>query len=382
MKKDRPTTSYRSTPLKEKLKTATEAEIQETASKFKDVGNHWAKNYIGKLAYLGIISGYGNGMFGTEDTLKVDEFIKMVLKGMGYVVDEDNGYWAEPYIELAKKEGIIEENELTDFRQPIRREEAARIIMKAILKDDYIPPENHYNYVKRKIPDYWSIGDQYRRYVVCSYCYGLITGAENNLFMPKKNLSRAEGSTIIVRALDEYERKPSKPPKEEVITIFNTYRYYSTMVYPASKPEIMDFIKTAKKIVEKNPKTTELMYNSTKDKTEASIIFYEKDNIDDVIRYIAANLTIDMSESSFTSGKRYYQLKIFSDNNEKIKELHMDSIKEVFVTLLGVEANKAMREFEDFIGGDGENKEISINNREIRFQKDKWNTYITEIEVK
>ena len=36
----------------------------------------------------------------------------MTLRAMGHKVEEGATYWAEPYIELAKKETIIDENSL------------------------------------------------------------------------------------------------------------------------------------------------------------------------------------------------------------------------------------------------------------------------------
>ncbi|HHV97058.1 MAG TPA: S-layer homology domain-containing protein, partial [Clostridiaceae bacterium] len=113
--------------------TATAQNNTPMKEQYKDIAGHWSREYVHKLTQMEIVSGYGDGRFGPEDTLKVDEFLKMTLRAMGHKVEEGIKYWAEPYIELAKKVEIIDENEFTDYRRPILREEAARIIVKAAL---------------------------------------------------------------------------------------------------------------------------------------------------------------------------------------------------------------------------------------------------------
>ena len=51
---------------------------------FQDVAlSHWAPGYIHAAAGLGIINGYGDGMFGPEDEITLEQACKMVLECMG-----------------------------------------------------------------------------------------------------------------------------------------------------------------------------------------------------------------------------------------------------------------------------------------------------------
>lgn len=40
---------------------------------FTDVTNHWAKNFIHEAYYMGLVSGYGNGIFGPNDKITYDQ---------------------------------------------------------------------------------------------------------------------------------------------------------------------------------------------------------------------------------------------------------------------------------------------------------------------
>jgi hypothetical protein len=68
-----------------------------TAVIFKDVPTtFWAYNYIEYCAQQGIISGYGNGKFGPNDTLTGYQWAKMLLSAVGFGVNKEyNGVnWA------------------------------------------------------------------------------------------------------------------------------------------------------------------------------------------------------------------------------------------------------------------------------------------------
>lgn len=62
---------------------------------FDDVPpDHWAAGCIAKAAAMGIVNGYGNGNFGTNDAVTYEQVITMLLRAWGYnpVVQEYGGY--------------------------------------------------------------------------------------------------------------------------------------------------------------------------------------------------------------------------------------------------------------------------------------------------
>lgn len=76
---------------------------------FQDVpANNWAANYIAWAVEHGIVSGYGNGMYGPNDSVTYEQAIKMLLCAVG-CEDEavDAGGWPYGYIMVADKLGIL-----------------------------------------------------------------------------------------------------------------------------------------------------------------------------------------------------------------------------------------------------------------------------------
>lgn len=80
-------------------------------SDFTDCKDHWAKGYIGYAASLGIVNGYGYGLFGPDDTVTYDQAYTMIVRAIGYTTDckEMNGTWPATYVQKAKILGLDED---------------------------------------------------------------------------------------------------------------------------------------------------------------------------------------------------------------------------------------------------------------------------------
>ncbi|HOJ10593.1 MAG TPA: S-layer homology domain-containing protein [Clostridiales bacterium] len=353
-------------PLLEKLASFKIESVTNAVNKFTDMLTHWSREYVGKLNLLEIIAGYGDGRFGPEDTLKVDEFLKMTLRAMGHKVEEGIDYWAEPYIKLAKEEKIIDEKEFTDYRRPILRQEAARIIVKAALKTEEAPIPNHTSYAKLRIPDYYDIGDDYKQHVLYSYSMGFITGISDGSFLPKKTLTRGEGSAIVMRYLDKGLRKPMKPKDEEIAVITDTYTGVTYEIYPPSKPEVIDVIKVMRDSMGKSKGFPDIGYNATDELVFLS--FYKsKEAYEESSIFIDSGIMIYMPEW-YLNG---YSITIHEP--EAVKELHRDVYIELFNHLFEKEADKVIKDFDYCIelgikGGELK-KQYKANNRSVYFTK-------------
>jgi len=334
---------------------------------YKDITGHWSREYVHKLTQMGIVSGYGDGRFGPDDTLKVDEFIKMTLRAMGYKVEEGTKYWAEPYIELAKKVEIIDENEFTDYRRPILREEAARIIVKAALKEEEAPIPNHVSYVRRKLPDYNNIGDEYKQYVIYSYALGIFNGVADGSFLPKKTLTRGEGSAIILRYLDKGIRNPTRPKDSEILVVSNTYDGITYEIYPPSKQEVMNVARLMQKNMSKSKGFASIGYNPAYETIYFD--FYEnKDSYEESSVFTDCGLILRMAEWNLD----YYYITVYSTENTK--KLHIDVFYELFEYLFGKEAEKVKKDFNEYLelveeSSKLERKIYKVNNREVIFIK-------------
>lgn len=333
---------------------------------YQDITGHWSREYVHKLTQMEIVSGYGDGRFGPEDTLKVDEFLKMTLRAMRHKVEEGATYWAEPYIELAKKETIIDENEFTDYRRPILREEAARIIIKAILKEEEAPIPNHTSYIRLRLPDYKNVGDEYKQHVLYSYALGIFNGVADGSFLPKKTLTRGEGSAIVMRYLDKSMRNPMRPKEDEMVVVIDTYDGKTYEIYPPSKPEIIDVIEVMNESMKKSKGYPLLTYNAA-DEAIFLTLYDNKEAFEESSIFSSCSFKIRMAEWELYD----YDVTVF--NPEATKKLHRDVFVELFNHLFGKEAERAIKDFDEYLeqaNHVGEKmKKYKLNNRDVWFSK-------------
>lgn len=106
----------------------------------------WAQEAIEYLFLKDIVNGYGNGIYGVNDSVTREQFVKMIITALGlnlYEIDEtdftdvEQGAWYEVYINSAVHYGIINGISETEFGvgQPISRQDMAVMSMRAL---DYI----------------------------------------------------------------------------------------------------------------------------------------------------------------------------------------------------------------------------------------------------
>ncbi|MBN4063138.1 S-layer homology domain-containing protein, partial [Alkaliphilus sp. AH-315-G20] len=218
-------------------------DIETRLARFSDIGTHWGSQGIGTLAHLDILNGFPDGSFRPNDTLQLDQFLKMVLEGMGHQLELGfQEYWAINYVNMAFEEGLVRtENkgfsmsdeklywegrviredvdvnvyDPTDharFKQPITREEMAKIIVRAMLSRRFEDCPTGLEIIEREfIKDIRKASGDYFHYIRQAYSFGLLTGRSRGNFEPQAHLTRAEGSTVIMRFLDPNIREGIKP---------------------------------------------------------------------------------------------------------------------------------------------------------------------------
>ena len=342
--------------LREKLLNTTQEELNEAIEKFPDIKLHWSRDCVAKLALLDIVSGYANGNFGPENVLRFDEFLKMTLRSMGYKVEEGSRYWAEPYINLAKELKLIDEKESIDYKKEILREEAAKIIVKAALKEEEAPIPNHTSYAKLRIPDYYTIGDEYKQEVLYAYSMGLITGIGDRSFMPKETLTRGEGSTIVMRYLDKSLRKPLRPDESETVMITNELYNKTYEIYPPSKPEVIDVIRVIKESMSKSKGYQVLSYNAT-DESIYFDLYKSKKTFEDNSIFSDCGIGIRMAEWELNG----YDVDIFDAITTM--ELHREVIVDLIDFLLKDKAETVIKDLDYMI-------ELAMGKQGIPYQKE------------
>lgn len=81
-------------------------------TKFTDMDQaKWAIPYVGYAESLGIVNGYGGGLFGPNDKVTYDQAITMIVRMLGYTDDsqELQGTWPANYVQKANELGILKD---------------------------------------------------------------------------------------------------------------------------------------------------------------------------------------------------------------------------------------------------------------------------------
>lgn len=76
---------------------------------FTDVPTtHWANAYVGKVAELGIVGGYGNGKYGPGDPVTYEQAITMIIRtiGEGDRANSNGGY-PNGFIQVAQEKNLL-----------------------------------------------------------------------------------------------------------------------------------------------------------------------------------------------------------------------------------------------------------------------------------
>ena len=257
--------------------------VKYTVEKFSDVKeSDWFTQTVSKLVGLGIIDGYPDGTFKPEGSINTDAFIKMTVTALGHNLENGENYWAEPYMEKAKEIDLIETGEISDSTRPINRAEIARIIVRA-MDEDF--PGDIENYIT-EIKDYDSIPDGFKEYVLKAYVKGIVTGYPDGSFGYDKNATRAEASTMLIRMLDEEERK---------------------------LPKIEEIVERVEEITEEDIKRLQKyeVYNITK---------YFDSNKNEWVTGVDPDFISFDDESEFTRKRRNNFIKLFKVNNITYKD--------------------------------------------------------------
>ncbi len=178
------------------------------AADYSDTDNHWAKSYIDVLSDFEAISGYPDGAFKPNNTIKRIEFIAMIVNAQGFDVNlsAPNPYWGQPYIDIALAQGLIAEDEYGDisaqtFDMDISREEMTHIVMNAFMNTGGSIDPQKFEEARTKLTDFDAVSMNYRENAIAAVSLDFITGYPDGTFSPKKSATRAQASVLTYKLL-------------------------------------------------------------------------------------------------------------------------------------------------------------------------------------
>lgn len=177
-----------------------------TGEKFSDVNkNHWAYHSIVYLADLGVINGKGDETFAPDDTVKREEFVKILVLAKKLSLTSENIHfedvpadsWFGAYVSTAVKNGIISgigENRFGSG-MGVTRQDAA-VMLERSMKNMLSKSDKTEN----AFTDASQISDYALEAVNTLYSNEIISGMGDGSFMPEKMLTRAEAAQLIFKA--------------------------------------------------------------------------------------------------------------------------------------------------------------------------------------
>jgi hypothetical protein len=173
------------------------------ATAFPDVKKgSWYEAAVTQMQEAGLIKGLPDGTFGGDKTITAAEFVTIAARcaNLKDSVGQCNN-WAADTMQAALEAGWYDWDEIPPtgekFDEPINRELAVKIIMRALLPD----VRGDYNTESAKMKDFSELSGRYYESVLAAYASGVINGDGNGNFRPKSGLSRAEACVIFSRAL-------------------------------------------------------------------------------------------------------------------------------------------------------------------------------------
>lgn len=181
--------------------------IQQTAF-FKDVKqSFWAASQIKRLVNKGQMQMYEDGTFRPNDYVTRGEAIAVIARSLNIPLDSDFELKAKdidpshPYYNEIRKFaelGIIQNSEIINPEEPLRRSQIAKII--ALAFDVDVDEKNHTTFNDYK-EDFWA-----KHYIESLADIGIIKGTTATTYAPNRYVTRAQLSALVCRG-EDFQRK-------------------------------------------------------------------------------------------------------------------------------------------------------------------------------
>ncbi|WP_054026397.1 alpha-amylase family glycosyl hydrolase [Bacillus sp. FJAT-28004] len=185
--------------------------VLEYDKSFTDVpASHWANTAIKSLAAKHIVSGINETQFAPQANVTRAEFTAMLIRALGEKAegtasysDVEAGKWYSAYVATASKLGLIKGRSDTKFapNETISREEMAVLIMRAyeVRKGTAAASAaEEATFTDRSQISKWAEAS-----VAAAAKLGLVEGRENETFVPKGKMTRAESAQVIYKLLSK-----------------------------------------------------------------------------------------------------------------------------------------------------------------------------------
>ena len=196
------------TPDGTEVKVNVPKDVVNSDVNFSDLGNYgWAKDYINKLAELGIVTGTEDGIYSPELGCKRGDFAILINRTLGLQVtptknfsDNEEGKYYYNDVRMGYTAGILSGYGDNTYKPEkyCNRDEMFVLVAKTLeyLGVDVISTPTSVNNKYNDVADvaWWSAP-----YLAFLTQEGIVTGSSNGNVEPKKNINRAEMAVMMYK---------------------------------------------------------------------------------------------------------------------------------------------------------------------------------------
>ena len=186
---------------------------EEIQGGFSDIGEvPWAKPYLQQLVGRGILNG-SDGLLRPKSDVTREEFVKMIVtafladaeKGENGFTDVPQDSWYCPYVSVGVSAGIIRGISAEEFGtgRAITREDAAVILVRTMARMGRTAQTE----AMTAFSDSAEIAEYAKGAVEQLRQMGVVSGTEENKFMPRANITRAEAAKMIEILIQEEQNE-------------------------------------------------------------------------------------------------------------------------------------------------------------------------------
>lgn len=171
-----------------------------------DITGHWAEKSIQTLYEKGVVSGYGDGLFGPNDVVTRAQVMKMALgafaetdatTNVSNFTDVNSTDWFDTYVATGTAIGIVNGYDDGTFKpnKTVTRAEALKIILEAAGFTDLSDTSGNFT-------DVDGVRDWFAKYSAFAKKAGVVSGYSDGSFRGNSGITRAEVCVIIQKVID------------------------------------------------------------------------------------------------------------------------------------------------------------------------------------
>ncbi len=181
-------------------------QVGASSIQFDDTKNHWANEFIGKLAARGIVNGMGNNLYQPEGSVTRAQFLTMLAKSandtdvtqapVAGFKDVQAGEWYYHYVNWGFANGIVSGMDENTFapNANISREQMAIMLSNFAKSQQFTLPDTG---VTINFTDGANIGEWAKESVDQVVKAGILSGFPDGTFSPKGSATRAQAAKVL-----------------------------------------------------------------------------------------------------------------------------------------------------------------------------------------